>query len=293
MFGYIQLVQCGLSEEYHKIYRSYYCGLCKALKMQNGSWGRVYLSYDFTFLSILLHSLYEPENKDQGDERCLIHPVKPHSYINSEISKYCADMNIALAYHKCKDDWNDDGKILSLYQVKYLKKRYQDIYKIYPRQCMAIEKNLQAISEIEKSKIPQADALANLTGNMLGEIYKYKDDIWQDTLYRVGQGLGRFIYLMDAYDDYDKDIKKKRYNPLTPYHERADYNEFVKEVLTLYMGECTEAFETLPLINELDILRNILYGGCWVRYNQINSNTTNKDDNPKSKQKNRSKKGAK
>ena len=103
---------------------------------------------------------------------------------------------------------------------------------------------------------------------MLGELYRYQEDMWADTLQRMGEALGRFIYLMDAYDDLDKDIRRGRFNALRSYSERDDYEVFIKESLTLLIAECTDAFETLPLVQDMDILRNILYAGCWTRYQQ-------------------------
>ena len=269
MFGYVNIAPKGLSEERVQRYRSYYCGLCHALKAQYGAFGRALLSYDMTFLSVLLHSLYEFDEMPCKKERCFLHPIKPHSYINSDITRYCADMNIILSYHKCKDDWNDDRKHSSLYIGKLLEKHYQKLAIQYPKVCETVENSMAIISQIEKQPNPSIDALANETGRMLGSIYRYRDDSWADTLDTMGQALGRFIYLMDAYDDFEKDMKKKNFNPLVTFHDLPDYEDFIKQALTLCIGECAEAFELLPLDFELDILRNILYSGCWSRYYQI------------------------
>ena len=79
-------------------------------------------------------------------------------------------------------------------------------------------------------------------------------------------GLGRFIYLMDAYDDLEADRRRGRYNPLRDMSLQDDYEERILESLTLLIAESTDAFETLPLVKDMDILRNILYAGCWTRY---------------------------
>ena len=103
---------------------------------------------------------------------------------------------------------------------------------------------------------------------MLGAIYRYREDLWADTLQRIGEGLGRFIYLMDAYDDLEADLRRGRYNPLKDMSLQDDYEDRVLESLTLLIAESTDAFETLPLVKDMDILRNILYAGCWTRYRQ-------------------------
>ena len=104
---------------------------------------------------------------------------------------------------------------------------------------------------------------------MLGEIYACKDDIWKDTLRCVGEAVGRFIYLMDAYEDLPADRRLGRFNPLKTMSESADYETLLKDALSLLIAEGAEAFETLPCIQDVDILRNILYSGVWARYAAI------------------------
>lgn len=268
MFGYVTISPEGLAQERRERYRSFYCGLCGSLRDRYGVWGRITLSYDMTFLSILLCSLYEPPEIG-GEERCLPHPFKKHRYTRSEICDYCADMNIALAYHKCLDDVNDERKPSARLEEAALRGAYARVREKYPDKCELIERRLGDISAIEKSGASNVDEPANATGDMLGAVYRLREDEWADTLERVGQGLGRFIYLMDAYDDLPRDIRKGCYNPLRELGTREDYDALVKRGLTLLIAEATEAFEELPLVQDMDILRNILYAGCWLRYSQL------------------------
>ncbi|MEG0740697.1 MAG: DUF5685 family protein [Clostridia bacterium] len=267
MFGYVTIAAGALAKERQERYRACYCGLCHTLCKRYGNLGRLTLSYDLTFLYLLLTSLYEPEEA-ACKERCLPHPIKPHAYVQNELCEYCADMNIALAYHKCLDDWQDDHSLTGRAEAGLLKSAYQRVSALYPEKCAEIERCLREISALEHDGALSPDAPANLTARMLGIVYRFREDMWADTLMQVGEALGRFVYLMDAYDDLPADLRKKRYNPLADYHDREDYESFVKEGLTMLVAECTEAFETLPLVKDLDILRNILYAGCWSRYQQ-------------------------
>ena len=267
MFGYVTIAPGTLSAESQVRYRAHYCGLCHALQRRHGLVGCMTLSYDVTFLYLLLSSLYEPE-ETHANARCLPHPFKPHAYIHNELADYCCDMNIAVAYHKCLDDWQDDHSLLGRAEAALLEKAYRRVSAQYPDKCREIECCLKDLSAIEKQDGSQLDAAANLSARMLGILYQYRNDLWTDTLRRIGEGLGRFIYLMDAYDDLEKDIRRGRFNALRFYHEREDYEPFIRESLTLLIAECTDAFETLPLVQDMDILRNILYSGCWTRYQQ-------------------------
>ncbi len=267
MFGYVTIAAGALAPERQARYRTCYCGLCRTLKQRHGGLSRLTLSYDMTFLYLLLCSMYEPE-ETEARERCLPHPFKPHAYVQSGLSEYCADMNIALAYHKCRDDWADDRSLAARAQMKLLDGAYARVSALYPEKCAEIERCLSELSALERAGELSPDGPANLTARMLGVCYRYREDEWAPTLQLVGEALGRFVYLMDAYDDLPRDLRKKRYNPLAPLSGREDYESFVKESLTLLIAECTEAFETLPLVKDMDILRNILYAGCWSRYQQ-------------------------
>ena len=268
MFGYITIAAGALSTESQQRYRSMYCGLCHVLKERFGAVGQVTLSYDVTFLYLLLSSLYEPAEQS-GSERCLPHPLHAHPYVVNELADYCCDMNIVLAYHKCMDDWQDDRSLAGRAEAALLQKGYEQALQKYPQKCRALENCLSELNRLEKSGQATPDALANLSGRMVGILYRYREDMWADTLEQMGQGLGRFIYLMDAYDDLPADIRRKRFNPLRDHRMRENYEGFIKESLTLLIGECTDAFETLPLVQDMDILRNILYAGCWMRYEQL------------------------
>ena len=268
MFGYITIAPAGLSKDRQDRYRAMYCGLCRTLGKRFGPAGQMTLSYDVTFLYLLLSSLYEPEEQ-QGKERCVPHPVHSHPYVYSAPADYCCDMNIALAYHKCMDDWQDDRSPLGRAEAALLQKGYDLVAARYPDKCRAIESCLKELRQLEKSGTATLDAAANASAKMLGIVCRYQEDMWADELEQLGQALGRFIYLMDAYDDLPADKRKKRFNPLLPYEAREDYEAFVKESLTMLIGECTEIFEALPLVQDMDILRNILYAGCWTRYEQL------------------------
>ena len=265
MFGYVTIAGAALAPDRQERYRALYCGLCHTLGERHGQIGRMTLSYDVTFLYLLLTSLYEPK-ETAGTARCLPHPFKPHAYVQNELAAYCCDMNIAVAYHKCMDDWQDDHSPIGRAEAALLQKSYGRVSALYPDKCRRIESCLRELSALEKRDAFALDEAANLTARMLGVMYRFREDVWADTLERMGQALGRFIYLMDAYDDLDKDLRKNRFNALRAYRDRDDYEAFVKESLTLLIAECTDAFETLPLVQDMDILRNILYAGCWTRY---------------------------
>ncbi len=265
MFGYVTINEKDLSQQQRERYHDCYCGLCRTLGKQHGFTGRFTLSYDLTFLKILLGALYETDDQT-GTQRCLPHPLKAHPYIVNKFDTYAADLSIALAYHNSLDDWNDDKNIASLALSKIEQGTYLKISSKYPRQCAAICHCLSELSRFESENSTNLDSVSSCFGELMAELFDYKKDEWSNTLRDVGFYLGKFIYLMDAYEDLPKDIKHKRYNPFTLMSAEADYEERVKDYLTAAIAACANAFERLPVLQDADILRNILYSGVWTRY---------------------------
>lgn len=266
MFGYITPDLSRLTEEQKQAYRAVYCGLCHSLKSRCGQTGRVSLSNDMTFLAMLLSSLYDTGTTETVS-RCALHPVKQHTALSSKYIDYAADMNVLLFYLKCRDQNLDENSLPGKAGERTFRKKAEAVRARWPVQAARAEDALNRLWAGEKAADPDPDLLCNLSGEMLGACFvPYPEDIWAPQLYAVGEGLGRFVYWMDAWEDYDADIKAGRFNPLRSYHDRNDYEDFCRETLEMLIAEATEHFELLPLEKNLDILRNILYSGVWQRY---------------------------
>ncbi len=267
MFGYVVTDKAQLSKEEQLIYRSYYCGLCRALGERFGAAGQLALNFDMTFLYILLCSLYEPETRTLKD-RCIIHPLKAREKRLADPAFYCADMTVLLAYYNAMDDWNDDKKHSALRYAKKLESKIGELEERYPRQTAAIKENIEKINLLERQREINLDAVSNCFGKLFGEIFAWKQDLWQSKLYVLGENLGKFIYFMDAWEDAEKDAKHKNYNPLLQLKEEPDYKEKCKSILMMFLGDAAAAFEALPVIENVHLMRNILYAGVWSKFSE-------------------------
>ena len=265
MFGYIQVNCKTLAEEEKQRFRACYCGLCHALHQEYGNFGRLTLSNDMTFLALLLSSLYEPDETCY-DEKCVLHPVKKHRAVVNSATEYAADMNILLAYFKCLDDVQDEKSLRGQAGEKALRAAYKKVQAKYPQKCENVRMCLEKLSALEKENCADIDAVANLSGQMLAETFAWKDDVFAPHLRLIGAALGKFIYLMDAYEDFDQDKKRGRYNPLEELHVQEDYEARMQDILTMQMGKCVREMDYLPLEQDAQLLRNILYSGVWGKY---------------------------
>ena len=265
MFGYIVVNQQEMKFKEFDEYHRYYCGLCRALKEDQGAKGQLSLSYDMTFLVLLLTGLYEP-SEERGTKRCVVHPMTKHEYARNLYSDYAADMNRILTYYKCMDDWNDDRKVTRKALADSLKGKVRRIEAEYKDKAAAIRTAMDKLGELEKAGESNVDMPAEQFGIIMSQILLMKDDEWKDTLVKIGSSLGRFIYILDAYEDLDEDNKKGRYNALRAYADRPDYDIFVENVLKSLMAQCAAGFERLPIIENVNLLRNIIYSGVWTRF---------------------------
>lgn len=268
MFGYIVVNKDELKIKEWKYYRSCYCGLCHSLRDVAGTKARMTVSYDMTFLAMLLDDLYDCE-KEEGECRCAVHPVKKQGYVKSAASLYAAKMNLLLCYDNLLDDWRDDHNVAAAVAAAALQRARMKIAEEYPRQTKAVEEYIEKLHVCEEKREANLDVAAGLTGQMLAELFCWKEDEWQKDLRGLGFYLGKFIYLMDAYEDLEKDEKRGNYNPFLLSRGQVRNKEQAEHSLNMMAAGAAEYFERLPLVENLEILRNILYAGIWGKYEKV------------------------
>ena len=198
MFGYVTINKETLSAEEYQRFRAQYCGLCHVLAQRYGKVGRAVLSYDMAFLSALLASLYEPEER-AGEERCGARPAKPHAYVFSEATEYAADMNLLLTYYKCMDDWEDERKLWKLAYGKMLEGKSKGVKETYAAKVRNICLLMHDFYDAEKTGNGDIDTMAGLFGKIMAEIFVCREDEWSEGLGRFGFFLGKFIYLSEFF----------------------------------------------------------------------------------------------
>ena len=251
MFGYVVMNKPEIKFKNFDLYRSFYCGLCRELKDRYGISGQISLTYDMTFVVILLSALYEPPTR-KGTTRCIIHPVRKQPFRRNAVTGYAADMNVLLTYHKCRDDWEDEKKAMALGYSKVLQGKVRKLDKKYPEKSRRIQELLKELSEMEKAGEHDIDKMSGCFGRIMEEIFAWKQDVWENSLRRM-----------------EEDIKNKNYNPFSEQYIMEGFEEQVRQILIMMMSQTCREFEKLPIIKYTDILRNILYSGVWVRFEAV------------------------
>lgn len=270
MFGYVTPAFEALSEEDKRIFRGYYCALCREIGKRSQP-ARIGLSYDMTFLAILLASLAE-EAAFSERVRCALHPFKriPIAEPSRELD-YSADMSVALIKAKLADDTRDEKNPLyaaanSLICDKSCKaKREREI----------ISQKLAELAEIERKNLHDPDLAADCFATLCGEIFaaEFLDKQVREAIYWLGYNIGRWVYLTDAYADLEHDIKKHSYNPFAEGTDAAQIREQngerIEELLYFALSEASAAYDLLPVKRFGTLLENIIYIGLPMRQEAV------------------------
>ena len=179
MFGYVTVNKPEIKFKDFDVYRSFYCGLCRELRERYGIPGQISLTYDMTFVVLLLSALYEPPTK-KGTSRCVVHPLKPQPVRKNTVTEYCADMNVILTYYKCMDDWQDEHKPLRYAYAGILKNCGNMHMSAYPEKIQRIRNALEELSSLEKQGETDAE-----NGNYNPFLEKYKIEGFEEEVRRL------------------------------------------------------------------------------------------------------------
>lgn len=279
MFGYVQPLKPELKIKEYACYKSYYCGVCKALGRRYNAISRMTVTYDAAFLALINSSAMESEPKVHM-ERCIANPFRPKPVIrDNDAADYAAAVNVLLAYFKLKDSWKDDRNLLSLCSSGFIKPVVQKIRNAYPEIYSSIEENLYDLNQIEKEGISSIDKASEPFARLMSNVFPYPeiDSTNRRVLAWMGYNLGKWIYVMDAYSDIDDDLKSNSYNAIVAKHGRSlsankirhKSRDEVEFVLKICLSEIGKSYELLDIKRNSGLLENIIFLGLFDRTQKV------------------------
>ncbi|MEL7654608.1 MAG: DUF5685 family protein, partial [Bacillota bacterium] len=287
MLGYIKPDKPDLKIKEFEIYSGYYCGICKSIAKRYGQFPRLALNYDSVFLAILIAGL-DPLRENIRIERCIVHPAKKRSIIyDSPEIDYAADILLLLAYYKLKDDYQDERSKRAAIGTALLKGTYRKLQELAPGKCSYVQEQLDELTRLERENCASIDRSAEPFARLMEEVFDYSG--WKDeknreelspVFRRIGYHLGKWIYLIDAYDDIEENYKKKSFNPLILQFEfhpdtesidqfKARIRERVEMNLVLYLAEIAKSCGQLKIEKNQGLIENILYFGLMRKTEEI------------------------
>lgn len=282
MFGYVTPDKPYLLIKDFTLYKCVYCGVCKSLKKYYGTMPRFTTNYDSVFLSILLHNYL---NIDYNIKRqiCVLSPLKKKGIaIPDDLSKKVISLNIILAYHKFTDDIIDGSKVYKrALRFVIVKRAYKKAKKYMPDADFIITQEYARLRELEKNGEKSLDRVSDCFAAMMQRLCKVLlCDKSCEQMEHFFYNIGKWIYIIDALDDLEKDKKSGNYNPLiAAYGNFEDVNIFKESikgrlqfVFNCIFGSLKQDFEAMQFNFNTDLLRNILFRGLQNRTNTLVEN---------------------
>lgn len=263
MFGYIKPLSPELKVKEQEAYRAIYCGLCKQLGRVYGPFVRMTLSYDFAFLAMLAIGV-KGEMTEFRQERCMVHPLKKRNICQeNESLDLSAAMATILLYHKLKDnlaDGNAAEKAACMAALPFAQTAYEKAAARVPHLAEIVQEQMEQQSVLEKEQCSSIDRASEPTAKIMEAVLGGLSDhpTQQIVLKRIGYLLGRWVYLIDALDDLNDDIKNDNYNPFRYCKEDAETAQ-EQAVGSLYMtiAEIIKAYQLLEVTHFDGLLSNV------------------------------------
>ncbi|MEG2038724.1 MAG: DUF5685 family protein [Oscillospiraceae bacterium] len=274
MLGYIRPYKPEMKLKEFEVYKGIYCGLCKQLGKVYGPFARMTLSYDFAFLSMLGMAINDKEAVFEK-QRCVSNPLKKKNVcVNTEDMEFTSAVAMLMIYYKLKDNFQDLGiknKLLSYGAYPFIKPSYKKSREQLPVIENAIAEMTAQQYKLEKAHCASVDEAAEPTAKAMQLIAGLLSDdaVQKRVLTRFGYLLGRWVYLIDALDDIEDDIKKENYNPFIMKYGLTEIDcEQIKKIkqeakpaLYLTIAEIGKTYELLNINRYKTILDNIIYLG--------------------------------
>lgn len=266
MFGYIKTHRPELKVREDEAYKGIYCSLCKELGKRYGIVSRMFLSYDSSFLALALIALSD-EKICFEQKRCPFNPAKKCNFCSHSRKEieFAADISVLLLYHKIKDNIQDSTIFKALlYRILLLLviPSYKKAVKLCPEGAQLIKDYICMQNDVEIRKTSSIDEAAEPTAWLLKNLYSM-DEIDNDARLvreQVGYHLGRWVYMIDAFDDMEKDRKSGNYNPFII----ADNDcEKIKGDILMTAGEIAKAYRLLDIKCFGGIIENVIYDGLY------------------------------
>ncbi len=278
MFGYVRPLEPELKVKEAADYKAHYCALCKAIGARFGLLARNALSYDCAFLALLLAAREAPAKARLC--ACAANPfVKKPVMQGSACFDYAAAVNVIMAYGKLDDNWRDERKLIAQAGKSALKGAYRKALAAHPQLGQAVSGGLAKLSVLERDGCDNMDEAADAFAAMLAIVFatpvEGRERVAMEWL---GYNLGKWIYLIDAFDDLDKDAASGSYNVLlsqfrgqgeNPEGIRLSAEPRVRLNLARALQEAQKAMLLLELNSQRELLENIVKLGCRARMEQV------------------------
>lgn len=272
MLGYVKAFKPEMKMKDYELYRGIYCSLCRALGRNYSPIAQLFLSYDFAFAAVLRLAAAE-EGCSFSKKRCPYNPAKKCMICSKKQElDFCSHALVITVYYKVIDNLCDKdlkSKLVAalIYPIIWL--MHRKAARLAPDVDRIIGESMKRQADIESEKDVCLDQAAHESAHALGGVIACGfEGKRKNSLYTLGYMIGRYVYILDATDDLEDDIKSGSFNPFKAEYinikdekTRKEFSERVRGMLNLTQSEALEALDALEMKRFEDILENIVLEG--------------------------------
>ncbi|MBQ7407658.1 MAG: hypothetical protein IJW13_00045 [Clostridia bacterium] len=275
MFGYVKPDTPYLYMKDDTLYKALYCGICKSIGKGCGQCARFSLTYDMAFMSAVIHNLLGKDVEIKR-EHCIIHPITKRPIAKpDDLSIALGCLNVILAYFKIIDDVRDNGR--GRFLKLFFNPSFKKSAKKYPNLVKIVSENYEKLYKLEKGQEKSIDKIAHPFACMLAELSnELLGEVANEFSYNFFYNMGKWIYLIDALDDYDKDIQKGNYNPFYVAYGASDftllkqnYGEEVSFITSATLSGIEQNLKNLRFKFNADLIRNVSLRGTVEKTKKV------------------------
>ena len=247
-------------------YEAVYCGLCHTIGQRHGLIARMFLSYDIAFLAMLLDESKAavPIERRRCPARLWCRKKRCACVDGLEDA---ADVGTILSYWKLRDAVADSGFLKGLaarFLSVLLRPGYRRAERLRPDFDRTVQACLEELQALEAEKAPSLDRPADTFARILQAAPPPGGDAERSRI--LGQLLyhvGRWIYLVDAWDDLEEDRRSGSYNPIQARfpEDGAEQGEYLRTTLLHSRNLVLSAWGLLESNHWQGILENVFYLG--------------------------------
>ncbi|MEG2001670.1 MAG: DUF5685 family protein [Clostridia bacterium] len=271
MFGYIFPEKAHLYMKDFDLYRNFYCGICKSMGRQFGQKSRFTINYDITFLTIVIHNFLGVD-VEYETLKCVTKPFNStrKTVAENELTDKMACLNVILTYYKLQDDCIDSKKSTRKIALSSIKNAKKKADKVLPNVSGIVEKRYENLRNLEKNNEIGVDKVSHEFASMMQEVVsEIVGEKMQDFFSKMCYNVGKWIYLIDALDDFEKDLSEKNYNLfalnngdcVSLQELMQKHSEEIAFTFSTTINKIIECYENTKFSFNKDIIANVVYKG--------------------------------
>ena len=276
MFGYLDIDKTTLEDGQRGLWQSFMCGLCFSTKELYGNFPRMFITNDVNFFNVLFHSILGVE-VELNQSRCFSHPFKKRTVLQeTELTRKLSTANVLLTYWNVYDDTVDGGSIGKVTALKALSRTYNKAKKDFPALDDMLAKRYGELRAMENSGVDGIDRIAHAFSQLTEDFATLiLGENATDHAKTLCYNLGKWIYLIDALDDAEKDLRRKQYNPFVTHYGAKSFDELkfncdeLQFEIYAVLNRVASAYNDMNLQKYTCLLDNVIYKSIRNKTNDI------------------------